>query len=396
MKYEASNQCLILAGGYGSRLGTITKNTPKPLIKINNKPFILYLIKNLYRQGIKNFIILSYYKNSNFKKKKLKFFRDAKIKIIKEQSKLGTLGSVINAKKYLKKSFFVVNGDSYFDFNIRDLEFNTFKYKKKIGVSLTKIESKLPKIAYEFKNKKLNKISSTTKKEKFICGGVYYFKKNILGGFDKKILDIDKDLILKVKHKKFIFAKYYSSKFLDIGTPKDLKRSSTFLKKNIIKPCAFLDRDGVINKDLGHVHTPKQTKWKKNIFNAIKYLNDNNYRVIILTNQAGIAKGYYTEKTFFNYSKWFLNQFLNKGSFIDQIYFSPFHPDGKIKKFRKKTNLRKPGNGMIISACKDWEIDKKKSFLIGDRDTDVLAGKKSSLKSFLVEENIYAQIKKLT
>ena len=74
MKYEASNQCLILAGGYGSRLGTITKNTPKPLIKINNKPFILYLIKNLYRQGIKNFIILSYYKNSNFKKKNLNFF----------------------------------------------------------------------------------------------------------------------------------------------------------------------------------------------------------------------------------------------------------------------------------------------------------------------------------
>ena len=69
MKKIFSNQCLILAGGYGSRLGNITKKIPKPLIKINNKPFILYLIKNLYRQGIRDFLILSYYKNFLFEKK---------------------------------------------------------------------------------------------------------------------------------------------------------------------------------------------------------------------------------------------------------------------------------------------------------------------------------------
>ena len=68
-----SRQCVILAGGFGSRLGDITKKVPKPLIKINKKPFILYLIKNLYRQGIREFIILTYYKNSYFKKKHLNF-----------------------------------------------------------------------------------------------------------------------------------------------------------------------------------------------------------------------------------------------------------------------------------------------------------------------------------
>ena len=130
MNYKFSYQCLILAGGYGSRLGKITKNCPKPLLKINNKPFILYLIKNLYRQGIREFIILSYHKNTSFNKNIFKRYRDAKIKVIKEKTKLGTLGSIINVKKYIKESFFVVNGDSYFDFNIRDLEFNFFKKKK--------------------------------------------------------------------------------------------------------------------------------------------------------------------------------------------------------------------------------------------------------------------------
>ena len=113
MKVFFSNQCLILAGGYGSRLGKITKKIPKPLIKINNKPFIFYLIKNLYRQGVREFIILSYYKNFLFEKKIFKKFRNAKIKIIKEKRKLGTLGSIINSKKHLKNSFFVVNGDSF-------------------------------------------------------------------------------------------------------------------------------------------------------------------------------------------------------------------------------------------------------------------------------------------
>ena len=390
-----SDQCLILAGGFGKRLGQITKKTPKPLIKINRKPFLIYLIKNLYRQGVRNFIILTFYKNQFFQKKSIINFKDAKIKIVREKEKLGTLGSIINIKSKLKNSFFVLNGDSYFDVNIRDLEFGQTNSKKDIGVALTKIKSPLNKFSYQLKNGKIDKILFSKKKEKYICGGLYYFKKKILKNIRKKNLDIDKDLILNLNHEKFIYAKYYKNNFLDIGTPKDLKRSSSFLLRNIVKPCAFLDRDGVINEDLGYVHTVKKTVWKKNIFRAIKYLNDHNYRVIILTNQAGIAKGYYSIKKYLKYTQWFSKKFLSHGSFIDQIYFSPFHPDGKIKKFKKKSNLRKPDNGMIIKAFKDWEIDKKKSFLIGDKDTDLFAGQKSGIKSFLVKENIFKQIKKL-
>ena len=136
-----TTQCLILAGGYGSRLGHLTKKTPKPLIKINKKPFILYLIKNLYRQGIRDIIILTFYKNSQFLKKSLINFKDIKIKVIKEKKKLGTLGSVVNVKNFLQNRFFVVNGDTYFDFNIRDLEYNLLKRKKDVGVALTKIKS---------------------------------------------------------------------------------------------------------------------------------------------------------------------------------------------------------------------------------------------------------------
>ena len=390
-----SRQCVILAGGFGSRLGEITKKVPKPLIKINKKPFILYLIKNLYRQGIREFIILTYYKNSYFKKKTLKFLKDAKIKLVKEKYKLGTLGSILNAKKFLKKSFFVVNGDTYFDFNIRDLEFNFNKFNKDIGVALTRIESKLPKISYQLKKNKFHKVFLSSKKIKYICGGTYYLNKKILNNFKIKNLDIDNDLIIKKKYSNSIFTKYYLNNFLDIGTLQDLKKSSAFLKNNVYKPCAFLDRDGVFNKDSGYVHTAKKTKWKKNIFKTIKLLNDNNYRVVIITNQAGIAKGYFSLKKFLKYRDWFHNEFLLRGSFIDETYFCPFHPESKFKKFKRKSNLRKPGNGMLLKAFKEWEINKDKSFLIGDKSIDISAGRKSKIKSLLVKKDILNQVKKL-
>ena len=392
-----TDQCLILAGGYGSRLRKITKKIPKPLIKINKKPFIFYLIKNLYSQGIRNFIILTHYKNDQFSKKIPRKYRDATIQIIREKKKLGTLGAIINSKKKLNNSFFVVNGDSYLNFNIRDLEYNVLNNSFEIGVALIKTNDNSEKLRYFFnKRNNLSEIDYSKNNKKLICGGVYYLRKKNITKLRKNNTDIDKDLILKKKdYKKKIFAKFYNVKSIDIGTPKSLKLAKNFIKKIIIKPCAFLDKDGVINEDLGYVHKKKNTLWKKNIFKAVKFLNDNGYRVIVVTNQAGIAKGYYSEKTFLNYMIWVQNQFYKKGCFFDGIYYSPFHPNAKLKKFRKISNLRKPGNGMIINAFKDWEIKRNKSFLIGDNIKDLTAAKKSKIRGFFVEKDILTQVKQL-
>ena len=128
-----TRECIILAGGLGTRLGEITKKTPKPLIKVKNKPFIFYIIENLYRQGIRKFYILTWYKSKSFLKSIPSKFRDAEIKVIKEKKKLGTAGCVINIINKLEKSFFVVNGDTFFDINIRDLQKKTNDNNSMIG-----------------------------------------------------------------------------------------------------------------------------------------------------------------------------------------------------------------------------------------------------------------------
>ncbi len=174
-----TNQCIILAGGVGQRLGEITKKTPKPLIKIKDTHFIEYVIQNFYRQGIRNFLILTWYKSEKFKFNKLeKSLKNTKIRIIKEKNKLGTAGTLRNSIKYLNKSFFVTNADTFFDINIRDLEYFTINNNSDIGVALTPSFLHKNYFSYEInKNKIVTKYKISNKMNKLVCGGIYFFKK---------------------------------------------------------------------------------------------------------------------------------------------------------------------------------------------------------------------------
>lgn len=392
-----TNECVILAGGYGSRLGKITKKTPKPLLKINQKPFIKYLIENLYRQGVRKFFILTYYKHEMFLKTLPKKYKDSLIFIIREKKKLGTAGGINNIKKILNRSFFVVNGDTYFDINIRDLESSTNNLKASIGVAITKSSDHVGYKSYKINSKnEVIAFKETKNSSKLVCGGVYFLKKKVFNNFKNfQVLDLDKNIIQKNLIKKNIIAKKYNSDFIDIGSINSLRKSKSFLRKKNYRPCFFLDRDGVINEEKNYVFKKKDFIWRKNIFKTLKLLNDKGFQIFVVTNQAGIAKGLYTEKQFFELTEWMLSELNKRGCYIDQVYHCPFHPQAKVKRFKKKTKLRKPGNGMILKALKDWNIIKTKSFLIGDSVTDIVAGEKTGISSHFVKTDILKQVRNL-
>ena len=157
--------------------------------------------------------------------------------------------------------------------------------------------------------------------------------------------------------------------------------------KEISKPGLFLDRDGVINKDTGYVYKKKDFIWRKNIFKFIKKYNARNYFVFIITNQSGIGRGYYSEKDLHKLHTWMLNKFKAKGCQIDKIYFSPYYKYSKIKKYKKDKKMKKPNIGMILKAKKDFKVDIKKSFLIGNSRTDKLAAIKSGMKYKILQFN---------
>lgn len=140
-----------------------------------------------------------------------------------------------------------------------------------------------------------------------------------------------------------------------------------------MKSALFLDRDGVINVDHAYVHRKDDFHFVDGIFELVAAAKAAGYLVVIVTNQAGIGRGYYTEGDFHQLMAWVKEQFSQRGGGIDGIYFCPYHPDG-VDDYRKESNDRKPGPGMLLQAAKDLDIDLANSIMVGDKASDAQAG----------------------
>jgi D-glycero-D-manno-heptose 1,7-bisphosphate phosphatase len=160
--------------------------------------------------------------------------------------------------------------------------------------------------------------------------------------------------------------------------------------------CAFFDRDGVINQDKGYISKTSDFKIYPGVGKAITLLNKKNYLVIIITNQSGIGRGLIKIKELENLHNHLKKKIKNDGAKIDDIFYCPFHPEFGKGKYKKKSNDRKPGDGMIRKAIKKWKIDPKTSFMIGDKISDKLAAKKAKIKFYYKKEkNLNTQIKNI-
>ena len=136
----------------------------------------------------------------------------------------------------------------------------------------------------------------------------------------------------------------------------------------------FIDRDGVINVDKIHVYLPEDFEFSKGIFDLCRKYSDSGYIIIVITNQAGIAKGIYTETDFIKLTEWMITQFRDNGILISKVYYCPHHPD-----ITGPCRCRKPEPGMILKAIKEFDLDIKECVLIGDMETDLAAGRNAGI-----------------
>lgn len=146
----------------------------------------------------------------------------------------------------------------------------------------------------------------------------------------------------------------------------------------------FLDRDGVINVDHGYVHTPQQTDWMPGIFDLVAAAHANGYLPVVVTNQAGIARGYYTEEDFLAYTAWIHDEFRARHTPLAATYFCPHHPTAGLGEYKVHCTCRKPQPGMLLAALRDLSIDAQRSLLIGDKDSDRNAADAANIKPFVV------------
>ncbi|MDB2700661.1 HAD family hydrolase [Alphaproteobacteria bacterium] len=150
----------------------------------------------------------------------------------------------------------------------------------------------------------------------------------------------------------------------------------------------FLDRDGVINKDFGYVNKWDDFELINGALEALQILTTNKFNIIIVTNQAGIAKGFYTENDFKKLTNQFENFCLNNNIKILHTFYCPHHKDGVIKKYAIDCKSRKPNSGMFFKAAKLYNIDLEKAIMVGDNDTDIAASKGAGIKTnYLIKSN---------
>lgn len=160
-----------------------------------------------------------------------------------------------------------------------------------------------------------------------------------------------------------------------------------------LKPALFLDRDGVVNVDYGHVQNPADFRFVDGIAELCIAANKAGYLTVIVTNQAGIARGYYSELQMSALHDWMRQEIGKKGAVIDAIYHCPFHPEAVIEELRADSYNRKPNPGMILQAAAELQIDLENSILVGDKETDIEAGMRAGVgKLILLQQTLPAEL----
>lgn len=152
----------------------------------------------------------------------------------------------------------------------------------------------------------------------------------------------------------------------------------------------FLDRDGIINVDHGYVHTKEKFKFVDGIFELCRYAQELGYQIIVITNQAGIARGMYSVEDFLTLSKWMKEQFIKEKVIITDVYFCPHHPKKGFAPYKVECECRKPKPGMIFEAAKKHNIDLKQSVFIGDKVSDIKAAENAGIHNRIMLTGKYA------
>lgn len=372
-------QALVLVGGMGTRLGELTRSTPKPLIDVGGKPFVEYLIDELARHGISEILLLAGYLGEQFEARYDGAKRlGATVRVVTETSPLGTGGAVRGCLELLDRQFLLANGDTFFDINILALTppppgFVTMALRPgvaggrfgRVSVSAGRVMAFHPPVVGS--NDPIN-------------GGLYILSREIVESRAEGRSSIEEEWFPELAAAGRIIGCEFPGYFIDMGVPEDLARARTELPRRIRRPAVFFDRDGVINVDHGYVHRPSQFEWVDGAVAAIRLCNDLGYFVFVVSNQAGVARGIYSEQDVRDLHRWVDEQLAVHGAHVDAFEFCPHHPDGDVEGYRRTCRRRKPAPGMIQDLLARWPVDRARSLMVGDKDIDMAAANAAGIR----------------
>lgn len=379
------NQCVILLGGLGTRLGTLTREIPKPLLTVGGKPFVDVLIGEGLRRGFTHFVLLAGYLPDvvidHVAALRTRLPADCRIDISVELELLGTGGALGHARDLLAERFLLLNGDTWFDFNWLDLV--------ALGVGSAAIAGRQVPLADRYESLEIapdcrvTRIVQRGESDGPACinGGVYLLHKRHLEGFFGKF-SIEGDVLPQLVAQGQLRARVYSGFFLDIGIPESYTSAQTDVPAQQRRPALFLDRDGVLNHDDSYVGSAARLRWIDGAADAVRLANDLGFYVFVVTNQAGVAKGHYCEADVVALHRWMARALHAQGASIDDWRYCLYHPEATVDAYRGAHCWRKPEPGMLNDLMAQWPVDGARSLLVGDQPTDLAAAKAAGVSGF--------------
>lgn len=411
---------VIMAGGRGTRIAELFPDIPKPLIPVDRMPILEREIRSLASQDFKEIILTVGY----LADKIIAYFGDGsqlgvKIDYFVEETPLGNAGALLQLKEKIgEEPFFLLNADAAFD-----VDFNRMlDYHKEHGglVTLFTHPNSHPYdsgliIADEDGNveKWLSKEDERPQwYNNRVNAGLHVIDPKVLEqslknleiepttGFPKSKVDLDRQILKPLCGTGKMFC-YDSPEYVkDMGTPERFHQVEADYKNGVVQAknlhnkqkAIFLDRDGTINKYVGFLRNIDNFELIEGVSEAIKKINQSGYLAIVVTNQPVIARGEVTWDELHEIHKKMETLLGKDGSYIDGIYICPHHPDkgfeGERPEYKFVCDCRKPKPGLLLKAAKDFNIDLSQSYMIGDSDNDVEAGKNAGCKeTFLVNDS---------
>jgi D-glycero-D-manno-heptose 1,7-bisphosphate phosphatase len=379
-------QAVFLVGGKGTRLGALSASTPKPLIEIApGLRFLDVLLDQAARHGFTDIVLLAGHMGEQVESLYGgRRVREATVRVVREPSPAGTGGALLHAADSLDPWFLMANGDSYFDVNLRAL------MPDPAGdiagrLALRRVADVSRYGAVELSDDRIiafREKGTVSAEAGLINAGIYLLNRGVVSGL-KIPCSIEMDVFPDLAVRGLLSGTVFDGYFLDMGLPETFEQAKREIPARLARPAAFLDRDGVLNADIGYAHRPEDLTWMPGAREAVLALNEAGYLVVVLTNQAGVARGYYNEAQVAEFHSVMQDELAEIGAHVDAFYHCPYHADAAVAAYRVANHPdRKPNPGMILRALAEWPIQMERSFLIGDRDTDLEAARRANLPGY--------------
>lgn len=377
----APREAVVLAGGFGTRLAHVVPDVCKPMAPVAGRPFLRFIMDQLAAAGFERVVVADGYRREQVESYFGSAYRGLDVAYSPEDEPLLTGGAVRRALARCSAGWvFVLNGDTWLDVDFGAME-------AAAGAAPASVEAVIAvKRMRDFERYGTvdvgedGSVAAFHEKrpcaEGLINAGVYLLRREALAGMPERF-PLESGWFERVVGDGALRAVECGGGFIDIGVPEDYGRAQSMLAPLARSwRLAMFDRDGTVNVDTGHLHEPGRLELIPSTVELMRrYSADPDYRVVVVTNQAGIAKGLYTEADMRALHRFMAERLGELGARVDAWYFCPHHPD-----YTGPCDCRKPAPGMLLAAMRDFDADPAECVMYGDMPSDEAAAKAAGVR----------------